>query len=75
MLFGRNFKFQSFASIDKKEIETLIKVAMVLDDEMTAEFLLSRGLCEQKELCELLEERAKRYDAVKISKILSRQKG
>ena len=66
-------KFQSFASIDKKEIETLIKVAVVLDDEMTAEFLLSRGLCEQKELCELLEERAKRYDAVKISKILSRK--
>ena len=68
-------KFQSFASIDKKEIETLIKVAVVLDDEMTAEFLLSRGLCKQKGLCELLEERAKRYDAVKISKILSRQKG
>ena len=64
-------KFQSFASIDKKEVETLIKVAVVLDDEMTAEFLLAHGLCEQKELCELLEERAKRYDAVKISKILS----
>ena len=64
-------KFQSFASIDKKEIETLIKVAVVLDDEMTVEFLLAHGLCKQKELCELLEERAKRYDAVKISKILS----
>ena len=68
-------KFQSFASIDKKEIETLIKVAVVLDDDAAAEFLLSRGLCEQKELCELLGERAKRYDAAKISKILSRQKG
>ncbi|WP_297916692.1 hypothetical protein, partial [uncultured Campylobacter sp.] len=66
-------KFQSFASIDKKEIETLIKVAVVLDDDAAAEFLLSRGLCEQKELCELLEERAKRYDAEKISKILSRK--
>jgi len=68
-------KFQSFASIDKKEIETLIKVAVVLDDEMTAKFLLSHGLCEQKELCEFLKVQAKTYDAVKISKILSRQKG
>ena len=64
-------KFQSFASIDKKEIETLIKVAVVLDDEMTAKFLLSRGLCEQKELCEFLKAQAKTYDAAKISKILS----
>ena len=64
-------KFQSFASIDKKEIETLIKVAVVLDDEMTAEFLLVHGLCEQKELCEFLKVQAKTYDAVKISKILS----
>ena len=68
-------KFQSFASIDKKEIETLIKVAVVLDDDATAEFLLSRGLCEQKELCEFLKVQAKTYDAAKISKILSRQKG
>ena len=68
-------KFQSFASIDKKEIETLIKVAVVLDDEMTAKFLLSRGLCEQKELCEFLKAQAKTYGSAKISKILSRQKG
>nr|WP_314881433.1 hypothetical protein [uncultured Campylobacter sp.] len=66
-------KFQSFASIDKKEIETLIKVAVVLDDEMTAEFLLSRGLCKQKGLCEFLKVQAKTYDAAKISKILSRK--
>ena len=68
-------KFQSFASIDKKEIETLIKVAVVLDDEMTAEFLLAHGLCKQKGLCEFLKVQAKTYDAAKISKILSRQKG
>ena len=68
-------KFQSFASIDKKEIETLIKVAVVLDDEMTAEFFLAHGLCKQKELCEFLKAQAKTYDAAKISKILSRQKG
>ena len=68
-------KFQSFASINKKEIETLIKVAVVLDDDAAAEFLLSRGLCEQKELCEFLKVQAKTYDAAKISKILSRQKG
>ena len=66
-------KFQSFASIDKKEIETLIKVAVVLDDDAAAEFLLSRGLCEQKELCEFLKVQAKTYDAAKISKILSRK--
>nr|WP_314521137.1 hypothetical protein [uncultured Campylobacter sp.] len=66
-------KFQSFASIDKKEIETLIKVAVVLDDEMTAEFLLVHGLCKQKGLCEFLKVQAKTYDAAKISKILSRK--
>lgn len=66
-------KFQSFASIDKKEIETLIKVAVVLDDDAAAEFLLAHGLCEQKELCEFLKAQAKTYDAVKISKILSRK--
>jgi len=44
---------------------------VVLDDEMTAKFLLSHGLCEQKELCEFLKAQAKTYDAVKISKILS----
>ena len=68
-------KFQSFASIDKKEIETLIKVAVVLDDDAAAEFLLAHGLCKQKGLCEFLKAQAKTYDAVKISKILSRQKG
>ncbi len=68
-------KFQSFASIDKKEIETLIKVAVVLDDDAAAEFLLAHGLCKQKELCEFLKAQAKTYDAAKISKILSRQKG
>ena len=66
-------KFQSFASIDKKEIETLIKVAVVLDDEMTVEFLLAHGLCKQKELCEFLKAQAKTYDAAKISKILIRK--
>ena len=64
-------KFQSFADLDRKYLEGFIKFVSMLDDDAAAEFLLSRGLCEQKELCELLEERAKRYDAVKISKILS----
>ena len=68
-------KFQSFADLDRRHLEGFIKFVSMLDDDAAAEFLLSRGLCEQKELCELLEERAKRYDAVKISKILSRQKG
>lgn len=64
-------KFQSFADLDRRHLEGFIKFVSMLDDDAAAEFLLSRGLCEQKELCELLEERAKRYDAVKISKILS----
>ncbi len=64
-------KFQSFADLDRRHLEGFIKFVSMLDDDATAEFLLSRGLCEQKELCELLEEGAKRYDAVKISKILS----
>ena len=46
---------------------------MVLDDEMMAEFLLAHGLCKQKGLCEFLKAQAKTYDAVKISKILSRK--
>ena len=66
-------KFQSFADLDRRYLEGFIKFVSMLDDDAAAEFLLSRGLCEQKELCELLEERAKRYDAVKISKILSRK--
>ena len=64
-------KFQSFADLDRRYLEGFIKFVSMLDDDAAAEFLLSRGLCEQKELCELLEERVKRYDAVKISKILS----
>ena len=64
-------KFQSFADLDRRHLEGFIKFVSMLDDDAAAEFLLSRGLCEQKELCELLEERAKRYDAEKISKILS----
>lgn len=66
-------KFQSFADLDRRHLEGFIKFVSMLDDDAAAEFLLARGLCEQKELCELLEERAKRYDAVKISKILSRK--
>ena len=66
-------KFQSLADVDRKEVEGLIKFIAILDDDATAEFLRSRGLCEQKELCELLKEKVKFYDAVKISKILSRK--
>ena len=64
-------KFQSFADLDRRHLEGFIKFVSMLDDDAAAEFLLSRGLCEQKGLCELLEEGAKRYDAPKISKILS----
>ena len=68
-------KFQSLRELPQNELTGLIKLAAVLDDTDTAEFLLSRGLCKQKELCEFLKVQAKTYDAVKISKILSRQKG
>ena len=68
-------KFQSLRELPQNELTGLIKLAAVLDDTDTAEFLLAHGLCEQKELCEFLKAQAKTYDAVKISKILSRQKG
>ena len=68
-------KFQSFADLDRRHLEGFIKFVSMLDDDAAAEFLLSRGLCKQKELCEFLKVQAKTYDAVKISKILSRQKG
>ena len=68
-------KFQSLRELPQNELTGLIKLAAVLDDTDTAEFLLSRGLCKQKELCEFLKVQAKTYDAAKISKILSRQKG
>jgi len=68
-------KFQSLRELPQNELTGLIKLAAVLDDTDTAEFLLAHGLCEQKELCEFLKVQAKTYDAVKISKILSRQKG
>ena len=64
-------KFQSLRELPQNELTGLIKLAAVLDDTDTAEFLLAHGLCEQKELCEFLKVQAKTYDAVKISKILS----
>ena len=64
-------KFQSLRELPQNELTGLIKLAAVLDDIDTAEFLLAHGLCKQKELCEFLKAQAKTYDAVKISKILS----
>ena len=66
-------KFQSLRELPQNELTGLIKLAAVLDDTDTAEFLLAHGLCKQKELCEFLKVQAKTYDAVKISKILSRK--
>ena len=66
-------KFQSLRELPQNELTGLIKLAAVLDDTDTAEFLLAHGLCEQKELCEFLKAQAKTYDAAKISKILSRK--
>ena len=66
-------KFQSLRELPQNELTGLIKLAAVLDDTDTAEFLLAHGLCKQKELCEFLKAQAKTYDAVKISKILSRK--
>ncbi len=59
-------KFQSLRELPQNELTGLIKLAAVLDDTDTAEFLLAHGLCEQKELCEFLKAQVKTYDAVKI---------
>ena len=41
-------KFQSFADLDRRHLEGFIKFVSMLDDDAAAEFLLSRGLCEQE---------------------------